>query len=94
MAEVLGVAASVIAVIQLTGKVVSLAYEYLGGVKRASDDLRNLVNELHALGGVLIAMKDFADANPESKTLELLNGQGGPLPGCLQELQRGSMRKK
>lgn len=88
MAEILGIAGSIIAVIQLTGQIISLGYDYIGGVTKASKDLRNLVSELQSLGIVLLAMKEFADANPESKTLELLNGKDGPLPGCRQELQK------
>lgn len=88
MAEILGIAGSIIAVIQLTGQIISLGYDYIGGVTKASKDLHNLVSELQSLGIVLLAMKEFADANPELKTLELPNRKDGPLPGCRQELQK------
>lgn len=87
MAEVIGLAASVIAVIQLMGKVTSLSYDYLSGVKRAPNDLLELVDELHALGKFLITLQNYTDENPESGTLGLLNAKDGPLSKCAQELQ-------
>lgn len=87
MAEVLSVAASIIAVLQLTGTVASLGYGYIGGVKRASKDLGELLKELGSLTSVLITLKDYVDANPCSPALQKLGGQDGPIHGCFRELE-------
>lgn len=85
MAEVgLGIAASIIAVIHLTGKLTSLSYGYIGGVKRAGDDMKELLEELSSLMKALITLKDFTDANPLSPTLQ---GLDGPIRACTRELE-------
>lgn len=90
MAEALATTASVIAVIQITGKLVILGYEYIGGVKDASKDLRHLMDELYSLTKVLLDLQDFVrDArNVHSAVLQMLDGQNGPLSGCMVELRR------
>lgn len=87
MAEVLGIAASIIGVLQLTGALVSVGYEYISGVKAASKDLQDLVDELHSLGKVLIILQDYADKNLKSPVLQKLNDSDGPLQGCAKQLE-------
>lgn len=90
MADPLGVAASLIGVIGLVGKVISLGYQiyqHCGDVKQASKDIQKLMNELHSLTPVLVALQDYAVANPQSVTLQLLAGENGPLWECDRELQ-------
>lgn len=88
MAEVKGLATSIIAVIQLTGTVTTLGYGYIGGVKRASKDIGELLGELGSLSKVLINLQYCADAHPtQSTTLNGLNETGGPLQKCSQELE-------
>lgn len=96
MAEVLGIAASIIAVLQLAGAVTIMGYNYLGGVKRASNDTQDVINELHSLSQVLVALKEFADNNPQSTALQKLNTKDGPLAGCAQELKalKSTLEKK
>lgn len=81
-------AASIIAVIQLTGKVTSLGYRYISGVTRATKDLLGLVKELGSLVEVLDCLQEYANTNPQSAVLQKLNSQTGPLRGCAVELQR------
>lgn len=90
MADGLSFAASIIAIIQLTAKLTSLGYGYIGGVKRAPDDLRDLMSELISLRQVLTILQNYADANPQSTSaLHKLNDKnGGPLQGCALALQR------
>lgn len=90
MADPLSIVASVIAIAQLTERLIALGYVYLGGTKAASKDLRELVNELQSLGKVLVVLQDYAqaDQNLQSTALQSLNGQNGPLPGCALELRR------
>jgi hypothetical protein len=68
---------------------VSLGYNYLGGVKDASNELRKLVDELHSLAQVLFVLQDHArgDGLLRSAALQRLNDQNGPLSGCALELK-------
>lgn len=58
--EGLGAAASVIAVLQITTQVVSLAYGYTTGVKRAPTSLQWLIDELKSLVKILSALQSTA----------------------------------
>lgn len=78
------VAETINAISQLAGKLYSLGAQYIEGTARAPDELRSLVNELHSLGNVLVILREFAAADPTSKTLELLND---PLPECYWDLE-------
>lgn len=88
MAEILGVAGSVIGILQLTGKLVSWGYEYIEGVKDASEDLRQLISELLSLSNVLLVLQGYIQDDKKSTTLQILNGHNGPIPGCMLELKR------
>lgn len=89
MAEVIGITASIAALIQLTGKVTSFSYGYIGGVKRASKDLHELVDELHALSKVLIVLRDYTEQNSgQSTALDTLSGKDSPLQECAGELDK------
>lgn len=85
--EVVGAAASIVALLQLTGKVASIGYSYTTGVKRAPKDVRELLNELNSLTIVLDNLQDYVDANPQSPTLQKLGAVGGPLLECINELE-------
>lgn len=87
MAEGLGVAASTIAVIQLTAKLISLSYDYIGAVNRAPEGLRELTHELVSLSHILITLQDYVGANPQSTAIQKLNDRNGPLRGCALELR-------
>lgn len=87
MAEALGIAASIIAVLQLTGKLTSVGYGYIGGVRRAAKDLGELLQGLGSLSGVLLSLQNYVDANPGSVALQKLGDPDGPLRGCAKELE-------
>ncbi|RPB08945.1 hypothetical protein P167DRAFT_538918 [Morchella conica CCBAS932] len=84
MAELLGTAASVIAVIQLTAAVASLSYEYISGVARAPSELQRFMNELKALTAVLSRLQMFALDNPDIADSW---GLGEELRRCAEELK-------
>jgi hypothetical protein len=72
MAEV-GIAASVITVIQIAGKVASLAYGYIGALKRVPKDLQDLVEELGSFSKILRTLQDLVDNNPDMPALHQLS---------------------
>lgn len=88
MGEVLGISASLIAIIQLTGTVTCLGWGYISGVKRAPKDLRDLVDELNSLSKVLSIVQDLAaDPNKKSTALQKLDDTNGPLKLCARDLE-------
>jgi hypothetical protein len=76
----LGEVASVIAVLQLSSKVV----EYVGKVKYASEDRKRLRNEIRACKRILQEIKDDADDSQGgdgwADTIKTLERPDGPLP--------------
>lgn len=86
--EAIGLTASIIAVVQLAGKVTALGYGYIGGVKRASKDLQELARELSSLSLVLISLQKHMETNPQSATLQTLSAKDGPLDECISELTK------
>lgn len=87
MAEALGITASIITVLRLAGAVATLGYDYIGGVKQASKNVREFISELHSLSQALIALQDYTDKNPQSVVLQRLNEKDGLLQECAEELK-------
>ncbi|KAH8747606.1 hypothetical protein F5883DRAFT_509598 [Diaporthe sp. PMI_573] len=50
--EGLGVAASVIAVVELSAKIASICSQYIKDVKNAENDVRRLLQEVNSLGAI------------------------------------------
>lgn len=84
MAELVGLAASILGIIQLTGQVAVLCRGYVSGVKRASQDMNQLIDELKLLGGVLAVLKDYIDkSSPAASSASvILATKDGPIAGC------------
>lgn len=101
MAEALGglaVASSIIAVLQLTGTVMSQGYGYIALLKDAPKELRDFFNELSSLCGILSALKGQLDHakntpnDPRLLALIHLDTPGGPLSSCKALLYRVQKR--
>jgi len=99
MAEALGIAASIIAVLQATSKVISICYDYKACASDSSWELPKIIDEIKGLRNVLETLERLASeidvAQPAAKarlpTLQLLCGPGdgadtGLLDLCLEEL--------
>lgn len=82
----LSAAASLVAVLQLTGTVASLGYQYISSVTRAPKDVPELLRELNSLYGVLENLQSYFIKNPQSSVLEKLNAPNGALPEFFKEL--------
>lgn len=80
----MGLAASIIGIIQLTGKLVSVGYGYIGGVSRAHKDLQDLMDELHSFTKVLVVLENCANTSPNSLGVRELEGE---LKECAEELE-------
>jgi hypothetical protein len=92
MAEI-GLASSIIAVIQITAAVTTQAYNYGLKVKNAKEDLESINRELSHVGQVLEKLKTLAERAEKSgqsldslPVLLALRGDKGPLAICNQAL--------
>jgi ankyrin repeat domain-containing protein 50 len=85
----LSTAASVIAVVQISGQVFNLCQTYYSEVKDARKDIQRLRNEVTSLQDVFINIRDLADAPSSAKlpTLDLLNKNSGLLQQCCTDLK-------
>ena len=81
-------AASIIAVIQISGQVINLCRTYYSEVRDAKTDIQRLREEITSLQTVLTKVADLANAPDvaELSTLGLLNQPDGPVQQCLTEL--------
>ena len=82
---------SIIAMIQLSGAVISKCYDYKKGVQRASKEQRRITDELTGLRNILeklieIAENEHAEHGSQLASLNLLNEPWGPLAMCQAEL--------
>ena len=92
MAEI-GLAASIIAVIQISQKVITQAYKYGQSVKNAKKDVERIESELKDVGNRLAELQDLANRAEKSgrpldcwPTLASMNQKDGPLPKCKSAL--------
>lgn len=72
MSDPLSITASIIAVIQLTGTVAHLCYQYGNAVKGAGKDAARIANEVEDLRGVLRQLLSIAHEEEEAGTHRLL----------------------
>jgi len=84
----LSASASIIIVIQVSGQIFSLCWDYYFAVKDARDDIQLLLNELTALQDVLESVAEMVEISGNSKLsiLEILSKPNGPLQQYSREL--------
>lgn len=90
MAEIVGLVSGIVALIQLAGKLTSISYSYACGVKRASKDLGDLIDELGSLSKVLLSLRSHLErvkTTSSISALQGLNDSDGPLKVCGRELE-------
>ena len=89
----LSITASIIAVIQLTGSVVSAVYNYRKGVKNAPEDAAKIIQDLIGLSQILENLLQIIERERSTKatrltSLENLVKPDGPLESCQKTLER------
>src|SRR5271169_5737245 len=83
MAEGLAVAASIIAVIQITDSVTTLCRQYIGKVRGAEKEIFQIINTVASLKGILEFLQSFFDENQSRlPLLHSLSREHGPLKMC------------
>jgi hypothetical protein len=80
------IAASVIAVVQITEHVLTLCYNYARGVKDAPDDIKRLLDELKSLEAIVGGAKDVLDG-PHKEKLKTSQKLSTSLKSCTSELR-------
>lgn len=93
----LSVSASLIAVIQITGSIISFCYDYRQSAKHASKEIVQISDELNSLRDILDSLLRLAEkAEVEGglngvsqlSTFQLLLKDDGPLWACRRELEK------
>lgn len=85
--ETFGLTVNIVALIQFTGKLTTMGYDYIGGVARASKDCNDLVYELSSLARVLTNLQSHIEASKtQSSAIQQLNDAGGPIEDCTKHL--------
>jgi hypothetical protein len=92
----ISITGTIIAVLQITSSVISICYDYRGGVESASREAIQITNELNSLRDVLESLLRVVEKSQSNNgkdgsslaTFELLTKEGGPLMTCKTELER------
>ena len=92
MAEVLGLTASIIAVLQMTSSVISVCYDYQAAVKGAPWELSQIKMELESLRNILHELEPRAKQAELAESISGASTQAlsllcGPLQQCLQVIK-------
>jgi hypothetical protein len=83
--EALGIAASIIAVVQISGQVIKLCTKYIEGMHDAPKDLRHILIEISSLKGLFEPLKVLVGIDEESAELDAQ--LQAPVAGCLKAVQ-------
>jgi hypothetical protein len=94
MAEAVGLAASIISILQLSASII----KFIGETKGSSDNRNRLLTEIASTQGFLYALKDKAES-PQCddkifQTMRALNQPNGPLEQFKQALERLASKLK
>lgn len=88
MAEPISLAGSLIAILQICGKVISVCYEYRSGVKSAHREISLVLDEVTSVRNIIERLLNILDADDISAlpSLRSMNQPDAPLQKCLGEL--------
>lgn len=87
MAEVLGIAGSIIAVIQISEQVVSVCYQYFTTARDATEDIRHIIDVVSGLKSILTNLQTLINANAARQDTQLqLDSLNEPLNACKADL--------
>ncbi|EQB50101.1 hypothetical protein CGLO_10479 [Colletotrichum gloeosporioides Cg-14] len=88
MAEILGLAASIFAVVQVADRVISLCKQYMECVQDAPSDLQTILVETSTLKAILENIEFLIECdNGQSAIFDSLGGTSGPIQGCHEAMK-------
>jgi hypothetical protein len=88
--EALGVVGTLISIVQISSKLVSVCYQYRASVKDARKDISRILDEVvgvRTLVERLIDLSEQTTDDAEIPSLKAASGANGTLQRCLEELQ-------
>jgi hypothetical protein len=88
----LSVTASAIAVLQVSGTIINICYDYRSQVKNAAKEASRIINELnglrHVIDSLFILLEDESECKlSQGSALNKLAHEDGPLARCIVELK-------
>ena len=89
MIEPIGLVGTLIGIVQVCGKLVSVCYDYRMGVRNAPQDISRILDEVASVGSIaqqLVKTVELDDAS-SLPSLQAMGGDDGTLRRCLVELQ-------
>lgn len=89
MVEPIGLVGTLIAIVQISSKVVSICYEYRRSVKSAPREISQILKEVTSLRNIVERLIEIAEADEHSSSLPSLQAMtqdNGPLSLCLSEI--------
>jgi hypothetical protein len=88
MIEPIGLVGTLIAIVQISGKLVSLCYDYHNGVKGAPREISQCLGEVTDVRNVVETLLKIAGTatNADLPTIQSMNEPASPLRQCLTEL--------
>lgn len=88
MIDPIGLVGTLIAIIQVCNKVVSVCYDYRNGVRGAPREISLVMDEVASVGEIARRLFQIAETNAssESPLLQTMTTGGGTLEKCLNEL--------
>src|ERR1700676_383292 len=92
MADPLSITASLIAVAQISGSIISLCYDYRRGIQDAHKDISRILREVQFLRNVIeqllqLLNKDDDGTEVRLSSLKNMNVNDGPFTKCQDELK-------
>ena len=83
MAEAIALAASIVAIIQITDRIIDVCKFYIRTAKEASSDFRVILLETSTLKSIFENLNFLTACNDKvSRTVSTLSGEEGPIEGC------------
>lgn len=85
----LSLVGALIAISQISSKLVSVCYQYRAAVKGARKDISRVLDEVIAVRTIVERLVDVAEQSKDEAlpSLKAVNGPSAPLQRCLEELQ-------
>jgi len=83
--EALGIAASIIAVVQISAEIIAACTRYIEEIHDAPKDLKNILVEISVLKGLFEPLKVVLGSSPETAALDAQLSK--PVDGCLSTLK-------
>ncbi|GLA01975.1 hypothetical protein AnigIFM60653_001268 [Aspergillus niger] len=89
MVDPIGLVGSVMGIVQVCGKLVSVCYDYRMGVRDAPRDISRILDEVVSVGSIAQQLVKVieSDGAPSLPSLQAMGGHDGTLRRCLVELQ-------